>query len=66
MKIVLITFGLLYTTLANQLSAEPLELVLAEAFEGACGPEEKYKDEPKKYYKKPKYPKHPKHPKTKK
>ncbi len=47
------------------MTAEPLELVLAEAFEGACGPD-KEKPEPKKYYKKPKHPKKPKYPKTKK
>ena len=39
MKIVLITFCFIQITLANLVSAEPLELVLAEAFEGACSPE---------------------------
>ena len=43
MKIFLITLCLIQITLANQMSNEPLELVLAEAFEGACGPE-KVKD----------------------
>ena len=39
MKIFLFTLCLIQITLANQMSNEPLELVLAEAFEGACGPE---------------------------
>ena len=45
MKIVLITFALISQTLANCMSADPLELVLAEAFEGAYEP--KVAKEPK-------------------
>ena len=66
MKIILITFCLIQITLANFVSAEPLELVLAEAFEGACGPDKvkEHKHEEKKPSKHPKHPKHPKQPKN--
>ena len=62
MKIVLITFCLLSITLANQLSSEPLEFVLAEAFEGACGSDKVKEPKPsdKKTIKKSKHPKLPK------
>ena len=65
MKIILITFCLIQITLANFVSAEPLELVLAEAFEGACGPDKvkEHKQEEKKPSKHPKHPKQPKNPK---
>ena len=41
------------------MSAEPLELVLAEAFEGACGPD-KVKEHKQEEKKPSKHPKHPK------